>query len=171
MGRSPGFAPLIPGHGARGRDGVHQISAACLGLIREAERIAGVTAIDAVVFSGWTPNGGPSEAEQMRSAWRGPEVELVVEPTASVTAENATRTLPLLIERGIQRAVVVCAPFHLYRARFFFTRLFDPYGVETEFRVAQTPPSVGAILWEVAAATAARRQLRTAKRELAQVVR
>ena len=37
----------------------------------------------------------------MRAAWRGPDVELVVEPTASITAENAARTLPLLVERGV----------------------------------------------------------------------
>jgi len=40
------------------------------------------------VFSGWSPSGGPSEAEQMRTLWRGPEVELVIEPTARVTAEK-----------------------------------------------------------------------------------
>ena len=159
-------AIVIPGHGARGRDGVHQISAVCLGLIREAERIAGVTAIDAVVFSGWTPNGGPSEAEQMRSAWRGPEVELVVEPTASVTAENASRTIPLLTKRGIRRAVVVCAPFHLYRTRFFFTRLYAAHGIDTDFRVARVPAGFRAFMWEVAAAAACRRHLRAARAEL-----
>jgi uncharacterized SAM-binding protein YcdF (DUF218 family) len=155
-------AIVIPGHHTQRRS---------VALVREAERVAAERPVKLVVFTGWARHGGTTEAEQMRSEWRGPEVELVVEPTASVTAENATRTLPLLIERGIQRAVVVCAPLHLYRARFFFTRLFDPYGVETEFRVAHTPASVGAILWEVAAATAAPRQLRTAKSELAQVVR
>ena len=39
----------------------------------------------------------------MRDAWRGPAVELVVEPSASVTAENAARTLPLLVSRGVER--------------------------------------------------------------------
>ena len=34
----------------------------------------------------------------MKAAWRGPDVELVVEPTAAVTAQNAARTLPLLLE-------------------------------------------------------------------------
>ena len=40
----------------------------------------------------------------MRAAWQGPAVELVVEPTASITAENAARTLPLLLERGDRAA-------------------------------------------------------------------
>src|SRR5213076_2751940 len=133
---------VIPGHHTQRRS---------VALVREAERVAAERPVELVVLTGWARHGGTTEAEQMRSEWRGPEVELVVEPTASVTAENATRTLPLLIERGIRRAVVVCAPLHVYRARFFFTRLYEPYGVETEFRVAHMSPSVGAILWEIAA--------------------
>ena len=110
--------------------------------------------------------GGLSEAEQMRAAWRGPEVELVVEPTALVTAENASRTLPLLVDRGIRRAVVVCAPLHVFRARFFFTRVYAVHGVEVEFRVARIPPRLRALVWELGAATACRRQLRAARAEL-----
>ena len=152
-------AVVVPGHHARER---------CLDLVREAERAAAETPVEVVVFSGWSRWGALSEAEHMRTAWRGPDVELLVEPTASVTAENASRTLPLVLERGIGRAVVVCAPLHLYRARFFFTRLYGAHGVETEFRVAPVSPSVRALVWELAAATACRRQLRAARAELAQ---
>jgi uncharacterized SAM-binding protein YcdF (DUF218 family) len=166
-----GTAIVVPGHGTRARDGVHRISAVCLSLVREAERIAELRPPEVVVFSGWSPRGGASEAEQMRAAWRGPNVELVVEPTASVTAENAARTVPLLVERGIRRALVVCAPFHLYRARFLFSRLYSSHGIETEFRVARVPPSVSAFLWELGAATVVRRQLRAAKAELTHAVR
>jgi uncharacterized SAM-binding protein YcdF (DUF218 family) len=154
-------AIVIPGH---------HTQRGCAALVREAERVAAERAVDLVVFTGWARDGGVTEAEQMRADWHGPDVELVVEPTASVTAENATRTLPLLLERGIRRAIVVCAPLHLYRTRFFFTRLYGAYGVVTEFRVAHMPPSLGAILWEVAAASVCRRQLRTARSELAEVV-
>jgi uncharacterized SAM-binding protein YcdF (DUF218 family) len=161
-------AIVVPGHATRGRDGVYRISAACLGLVREAERIASRVEVDAVIFSGWARAGGPSEAEQMRSAWRGRDVELVVESTASVTAENASRTIPLLLERGIRRAVVVCAPFHVYRARFFFSRLCRAHGIETDFRVAHVPTGLRELAWEVAAAAVCRRQLRTARAELAE---
>jgi uncharacterized SAM-binding protein YcdF (DUF218 family) len=153
-------AVVVPGHRARDR---------CLDLVREAERVVGETPVELVVFSGRSRWGALSEAEHMRAAWRGPDVELLVEPTASVTAENASRTLPLLLERGIRRAVVVCAPIHLYRTRFFFTRLYGAHGVETEFGVAPVTPSVRALLWELAAATACRRQLRAARAELAHV--
>lgn len=154
-------AIVVPGHHQRER---------CANLVREAESIAEQLRVDVVVFSGWSRWGGVTEAEHMRSAWRGADVELVVEPTATVTAENAARTVPLLLERAIERAFVVCAPFHLYRARFFFTRLYRAYGIEPEFRVVRTERNVRALLWEVGAAPACRRQLRAARAELSRLV-
>ena len=154
-------AIVVPGHARRGR-----ISSLCLELVREAERLAATTHIDAVVFSGWAPRGGETEAEQMRAAWNGPDVELVLEPTAAVTAENAARTLPLLRARGIERAIVVCAPLHLYRARFFFSRLYGAHGIATEFRAVTAGRTLHALVWELGAVTAVRRQLRAARTEL-----
>ena len=164
------IAIVVPGNGRFERDGTYRIGRRCRALVREAERLAERLDVRAVVFTGWARDGAESEAEQMRDAWRGPDVELVVEPTASVTAENATRTLPLLLARDVRRAFVVCAPLHLYRTRFFFTRLYGAYGIDTEFHVARTRRSVGAVLWEVAAATACRRQLRAARAELSELV-
>jgi uncharacterized SAM-binding protein YcdF (DUF218 family) len=154
-------AIVVPGHARRGR-----ISSLCLELVREAENIAATTQVDAVVFSGWAPRGGETEAEQMRAAWNGPDVDLVLEPTAAVTAENAARTLPLLRERGIERAIVVCAPLHLYRARFFFSRLYGAHGITTEFRAVTAGRTLHALVWELGAVTAVRRQLRAARTEL-----
>jgi uncharacterized SAM-binding protein YcdF (DUF218 family) len=154
-------AIVVPGHARRGR-----ISSLCLALVREAERVAAVTPVAAVVFSGRAPRGGEPEAEQMRAVWRGPDIELVVEPTAAVTAENAARTLPLLLARGIERAIVVCAPIHLYRARFFFSRLYGAQGIATEFRTVTAGRTLSALVWELGAATAVRRQLRAARAEL-----
>jgi uncharacterized SAM-binding protein YcdF (DUF218 family) len=158
-------AIVVPGHAVGGR-----ISSLCLALVREAERIAATTPVDAVVFSGWAPRGGESEAEQMRAAWCGPDVELVLERTARVTAENAARTLPLLLERGIERALVVCAPLHRHRARFFFSRLYSSHGIATEFRVVAAGRTLRALAWEVGATTALRRHLRAAREELRQVL-
>ena len=159
-------AIVIPGHGAVGRDGVYRISPRCERLVREAERAAWRELPDAVVFSGWSPTGGASEAAQMRAAWRGPEVELVEEPTARFTAENAVRTLRLVLERGVEQAVVVCAPMHLARTRLFFGRIYGARGVRTRFVVPPIAPTPGAIAWELAALAACRRQLRTARAEL-----
>jgi uncharacterized SAM-binding protein YcdF (DUF218 family) len=160
-------AIVVLGNGGR-RRGSTSITPACLELVRETEHIVASQRVDVVVFTGGARGGGPSEAEQMRVAWEGPVVELVVEPTASITAENAARTLPLLLQRGIERAVVVCAPLHVYRTRFFFSRLFEPHGIQTSFHVAAVEQGARAFAWEIAAAPLCRRQLRAARAELVQ---
>jgi len=162
----PRTAILVLGHGETGRDSVHRISSRCLRLVREAEQLVSGAAAELVVFSGWSSTGGRSEAEQMRDAWRGPAVELVVEPTARNTAENAARTLPLLLERGVERAVVVCAPPHLLRTRMLFRRLYRGSGVELAFRVARLAPTVGAVAWELGALPFLPVQLHAARAEL-----
>ncbi len=159
-------AVVVLGNSIAGRDGAYRISRRCLRLVGAAEQLVEQLDADVVIFSGWSPDGGPSEAEQMRDAWRGRDVELVVEPSARSTAENAARTLPLAVEHGVGRAVVVCAPVHLFRARFFFRRLFEPRGIATEFRAARIVPSASALVWEVAAHSVRGRQLRAAEREL-----
>jgi uncharacterized SAM-binding protein YcdF (DUF218 family) len=163
-------AIVVPGHGAFEEDG-YRISSRCLRLVAEAERLAERLAPRAVVFTGWSPGDGPSEAEQMRDAWTGPAVELVVEPTATVTAENATRTLPLLLERGVDRAVVLCAPLHVARTRFFFRRIYGPHGVEARVRAVDADLSARALAWELAAIPLARGQLRAARAELEKAAR
>jgi uncharacterized SAM-binding protein YcdF (DUF218 family) len=160
-------AIVVPGHGSLDVDGVHRISRRCLRLVYEAELLVSKNGADLVVFSGWSPAGERSEAEQMRDAWRGPSVELVVEPTARNTAENAARTLPLLLERGVSRAVVVCAPPHLVRTRLLFRRLFRRSGVEVAFRIAPLAPTLRSVAWELAALPFLPVQLRAARAELA----
>jgi uncharacterized SAM-binding protein YcdF (DUF218 family) len=159
-------AVVVPGHGARADDGAYRITARCRQLVAEAEKVAEALSPAVVVFSGWSPEGSRSEAEQMRDAWRGPAAELVVEPTARTTAENASRTLPLLLDRRIEAAVVVCAPAHLLRARLFFGRLYGARGVVTRFRVLRAAPPLGSIGWELMALPLYPWQLRAARAEL-----
>ena len=123
-------------------------------LVRDTERIASESGAQLVVFS------GAAEAEHMRKRWNGPDVELVVEETATSTAENAARTLPLLLERRVREAIVVCAPAHLVRARWIFRRIYGAQGIGVRFRAARVAPTPGAIAWEVVAAAVARRQVR-----------
>ena len=160
-------AVVVLGHRTLGSDGVHRISARCVRLVREAEGLVSTGGADVVVFSGWSSTGGPSEGEQMRDEWRGPDVELVVEPTARHTAENAARTLPLLLERGVGRAVVVCAPSHLPRTRLLFGRLYRSSGVHVAFRTAPLALSIRSIIWELGALPFVPLQLRSARAELA----
>jgi uncharacterized SAM-binding protein YcdF (DUF218 family) len=157
------LALVVPGHSRRRR-----ISAACRRLVAAAEQLAEVLGPELVVFSGWSPVGGVPEAEQMRELWRGPKVELVVEPTAATTAQNAARTLPLLLERRIEHAVIVCAPLHRYRAAWFFRGLYEAHGIETSFRAARIAPTPFALAWELGALSVRSRQLRAAQAELAE---
>jgi uncharacterized SAM-binding protein YcdF (DUF218 family) len=123
-------------------------------LVREAERVALRSGAQLVVFSGL------DEAEHMRGLWRGPAVELVTEETATSTIENATRTLPLLLERDVDDVVVVTAPAHLARAGWIFRRVYGRHGIRVRLRAARVPPTPGAVVWELVAATVARRQVR-----------
>ena len=123
-------------------------------LVREAERAARETAARIVVLS------GAGEAEHMRELWRGPDVELVVEAAATSTAENAALTVPLLRAHGVSEAIVVSAPAHVLRARWIFRRIYGAHGISVRFRVARIAPTPGAIAWELAASTVARRQVR-----------
>ena len=163
-------AIVVPGSEVRGRDGTYRVSPICLRQVEVAGRLAAERAVDVVVFTGWSRGGGPSEAEQMRAAWAGPDVELVVEPTARLTAENAARTLPLLLRRGVEHALVVCAPLHLYRTRFFFRRLYGPRGIATEFHRVLAVPGPRALAWELGAVPVCLRHLRAAEADVARAV-
>jgi uncharacterized SAM-binding protein YcdF (DUF218 family) len=134
----------------------------CRLLVAEAERTVARIGAEVVVLSGWS-----GEGELMRAAWRGSsDVELVLENTASTTAENAARSLPLLVERGVTDAIVICAPLHLVRARVIFRRVYERHGINVRFRAARVAPTPGALLWELAALTVLGRQVRAAKSEL-----
>jgi uncharacterized SAM-binding protein YcdF (DUF218 family) len=160
LGLVNAVALVVPGNALPARDGAHRISRACRRLVREAEVVAHRERPAIVVFTGWSPEGGPSEAAQMRELWRGPDVELVLEETASTTVENASRTLPLLLERGIDEAIVVCTPLHLGRARWIFRRIYGAHGIAVRFRTAPVAPTPGALAWELGALTVAARQVR-----------
>jgi uncharacterized SAM-binding protein YcdF (DUF218 family) len=159
-------AIVVPGHGSSAEDREHRISDRCRQIVGEAGRLAATLEPDIVVLTGWSSSGGPSEAQQMKDAWSGPAVELLVEPTARSTAENASRSLSLLVERGIRAAVVVCAPVHLLRARLFFGRLYRERGVAVRFHLALVRPSPRAVAWELAALPLVPAQLRAARAEL-----
>jgi uncharacterized SAM-binding protein YcdF (DUF218 family) len=160
------LALVVLGSSRRDRAGAYRISRACRRVVAEAAQLAERLEPQVVVFSGWAPNGGASEAEQMQKLWRGPDIELVLEPTASTTAENAARTLPLLLEHQIEHAVVICTPPHVYRARWFFRRLYAAHGIRTTFKAPRVVPTPSMVIWELGALTVRSRQLRAAEEEL-----
>jgi uncharacterized SAM-binding protein YcdF (DUF218 family) len=123
-------------------------------LVAAAERVARASGARTVVFSGWS-----GEAAQMRDLWRGPDVELVLEEAAATTAQNASLTVPTLLDRGITEAVIVCAPLHLPRARWIFRRIYAQHGVVARFAAARVAPTPGAVVWELAAMAVSARQV------------
>src|SRR3954463_1721430 len=134
-------------------------------LVAEAERAAWASGAEVAVLTGWAPTGGPSEAESMRSLWRGPAgAEITREERPSSTVENAVLTLPLLLERGVTEAVVICAPLHLGRARWIFRKVYGEHGIAVRFRPARVLPTPGALLWELGALTVVARQVRQHRR-------
>ncbi len=162
VSKSPPWGLVVPGHSEGGR-----LSTRCLRVLALAAELAEERSPRVVVFTGWSPGGGPSEAEQMRDAWPGRgDVELVAEPTARITAENAARSLPLLLERGVREATVVCASVHALRVRYFFGGLYPRFGVRCEVRPARCLPTPSALAWELGALGVMRRQRRAALAEL-----
>jgi uncharacterized SAM-binding protein YcdF (DUF218 family) len=131
-------------------------------LVAAAERSARELPADVVVLTGCATDERSSEAALMRALWNGPPAtEVVCEEAARTTVENAARTLPLLLERHVTEAVVVCAPTHLLRARWIFRRIFAGHGIDVRFASARVVPTPGAVLWELGALTVAARQVRS----------
>ena len=155
------WAIVVPGHSVAGR-----VSGRCRRLLARAAALAEERAPRVVVFSGRSARG-PSEAEQMLEVWPGRrDVELVAEPTARITAQNASRTLPLLLDRGIREATVVCSALHRPRVRYLFCGLYAQFGSDCDVRVAWSLPTPHALAWEVGALAVLRRQHRAALEEL-----
>ena len=137
----------------RGEDGAHVVTRCCLERVRRAEALVRDLGADLVVFTGHGAAGDTSEAEQMRQAWRGPaEIEAVVEPAATNTAENAARTLLLLVSRNVDEVVVVPGLVHLPRVRALFGPLYGRRAIRVRYVPVGCDLTVRAAVHELAAA-------------------
>jgi hypothetical protein len=103
----------------------------------------------------------------MRAAWDGrDDVELLVEPTATITAENMSRTLPLLVERGVREVTVVCGDLHLPRVRFYFGGVYPSHGIRCTYVRTRQFPTPPALTRELVAVALMRGHRRRALAEL-----
>ena len=115
-------AIVVLGYSDAGRDKLHPV---CARRLQHAAKIS--TARDVVVFSGWArvPGTRP-EAELMAEAWTGSAGEIVVDPDARTTVENATNALNDVTRAGVVEVVVVTSRWHAPRAAAAFAwRLRD----------------------------------------------
>jgi uncharacterized SAM-binding protein YcdF (DUF218 family) len=163
---------VVLGYHEFGDDGSHGISSICRAAVRKAEALAEEMPPRAVIFTGWSSNGGPAEADQMVDEWKGRrDVALIREPHAVNTAENAVRSLALVqaIE-GVSEVVLVCSIRHFPRVRFLFDRLYHRHGYVTGYRYVCWPlPSPSLVLRELWSITRMARDRRRALRLLQEV--
>lgn len=92
----------VLGYSPRRASGLHDI---CAQRLRHAESLDA----DAVLLSG--------EAELMRPAWRGPEVQFASDGAARNTRENAVGVAEAARRLGADEVVVVTSRWHAFRAR------------------------------------------------------
>jgi hypothetical protein len=115
-----GHVCVVLGHREPDISVEHRISHESLGRLHRAEWVARRRPTLAAILTGYSATGGLSEAEQMRSAWRVADVPPLLEVGGRDTAENATRSLPIVLALGdVRRATIVTSAWHL-RAPYHF---------------------------------------------------
>ena len=138
--RGSDHVAVVLGHREPGRSPEHRISAHSRARLRRADRLCDQTPIRAVLLTGYTHTGGLSEAEQMAREWRRTDVPALLEVAGRNTAENAARSLPLILALGgVRRVSVVSSLWHL-RVPFFFAP-YRQFGLHVDLRPA--PPLRG----------------------------
>jgi glucosamine-6-phosphate deaminase len=128
-------ALVVLGHRDRGVAPEHRISSESRTRLRTALRMARAVPVRAVILTGFTSAGGLSEAEQMKTAWDESEAPALLEVAGRNTAENASRSLPLLLAMAdVRRVTVVSSAWHL-RAPWFFAP-YRHFGLEVGYRAS-----------------------------------
>jgi glucosamine-6-phosphate deaminase len=158
-------AIIVLGHREADVSPEHRISDESRARLRRAERECRRDPPRVVILTGYARTGGLSEAEQMETEWALPDVPALLEDAGRNTAENASRSLPIVRATGdIRRVTVVTSSWHV-RAPYFFApyRLF---GLRLSFR--STPHgSWPRMLWhELRNLPALRRERRVAMAEM-----
>ena len=157
---------VVLGHRELGVSAETRVSRETRVRLRRADRACRTDTPRAVIFTGYsrTPHG-LSEAEQMKAAWTRPDVPALLEDAGRNTAENASRSLPLILAIGGMRSVtVVTSAWHL-RTRLFFA----PYrrlGLRLSFAWAIDLPSPRLLWHELYGMRFVRAQRRRAMSEL-----
>jgi uncharacterized SAM-binding protein YcdF (DUF218 family) len=120
-GQSSDRALIVLGHREPGISAEHRISDETRARLRRAERECRADPPRTVIFTGYTRTPrGLSEAEQMKAEWMLPQIPALLEDAGRDTAENASRSLPIIRAIGdIRRVTVVTSGWHI-RTPYFF---------------------------------------------------
>lgn len=124
---------VVLGYSDGGAGTLHPV---CAARLRRAAAVAG--ADDVVVLSGWARvPGSVSEAELMAAAWTGAAAELVVDPVARTTVENALNARDDILRVAAREVVVVTSSWHAPRAKAALRCLLRGRGITV---TAVSPP-------------------------------
>ena len=132
---------VVLGHREPGVSAGNEVSEESRVRLRRAVRECRDHPPRAVIFTGYTRTpGGLSEAEQMKEDWSLPAVPTLLENAGRNTAENASRSLPLIRAMGeVRRVTVVTSAWHV-RTPFFFAP-YRALGLRLSF-APRVPPAV-----------------------------
>jgi glucosamine-6-phosphate deaminase len=164
-GWSSDRALIVLGHREPSISPEHRISDESRARLRRAERECRRDPPRAVILTGYTRSGGRSEAEQMQEEWSLPEVPVLLEDAGRNTAENASRSLPIIRAIGaVRRVTVVTSAWHL-RAPYFFAP-YRVFGLRLAFRLTPHGSWPRMIRHELRNLPALRRERRQAMAEM-----
>jgi glucosamine-6-phosphate deaminase len=159
-------AVIVLGHREPGISAEDRISDESRERLERAEREARADPPRAVILTGYsrTPRG-LSEAEQMKAEWTVDEVPALLENAGRNTAENATRSLPLIRAIGdVRRVTVVTSVWHI-RTPYFFAP-YRSFGLRLSFTPEAHGPWLRMLLHELRSALRMRRQRQRAMAEM-----
>jgi hypothetical protein len=105
--RASDHVAIVLGHREPGISAEHRISAHSRARLARATRLCQATPIRAVVLTGFTHTAGLSEAEQMAREWPLTDVPVLLEVAGRNTAENASRSLPIVLALGVADRVSI----------------------------------------------------------------
>ncbi len=132
---SGGRVVAVLGYSDRRGDGLHPVCAA-----RLERALPFADEARTVVLSGWgRRRGARPEAELMRHAWKGRSANVVADPHARTTAENAARVAAIALRLRADELVVVTSGWHAPRARLLFLAALRGSGVRLSMASADGP--------------------------------
>jgi hypothetical protein len=148
-GRDSDRAVIVLGHRQPGVSAPDQVSDESRARLEAARRTCAADPPRLVVLTGYSHGAtGLSEAEQMNAEWDRARIPAVLEDAGRNTAENASRSLPIIRSIGaIVRVTVVTSVWHI-RTPYFFA----PYrllGLRLSFRLAPGWTSAEVLLEEI----------------------